>query len=153
MRHIFVYGTLKTGQRRESQWPVRPASIRAAWTRGRLYDTGPYPALVVGDDRVAGQVWSFPQEHWGQTLLVLDEIEGTDQPGQKNLYDRAVVEVFVSSGLGSDSVTDAKSDSAVRASLYLYARHENLARFRYIAPRLHADGECYASWPPEPLGG
>lgn len=46
---LFVYGTLKRGQCRETMWPRPPVSVRPAFIRGRLYDLGPYPAIWCGD--------------------------------------------------------------------------------------------------------
>ncbi len=65
---VFVYGTLKTGQCRESCWPRKPLEVRRAWTLGALYDTGPYPALFAGEDMVAGQVWIFDADDMQQLL-------------------------------------------------------------------------------------
>ena len=49
--------------------------IQNAFVLGALYDLGDYPALLPGDDRVAGEIWSFPAFHAEHTLEVLDEIE------------------------------------------------------------------------------
>lgn len=75
-RHLFAYGTLG---------PADPASAaRDGWVldavRGRLYDLGPYPALVGWDDPAAGWVLGHvrpvaPAELTG----VLDPYEGTDE--------------------------------------------------------------------------
>lgn len=75
--HLFAYGTLKSD--------TAPASARAllrdcerigtAEVRGTLYDTGRYPALLlVGDDRVSGEVWRCP----ASLLPVLDGYEGVN---------------------------------------------------------------------------
>jgi gamma-glutamylcyclotransferase (GGCT)/AIG2-like uncharacterized protein YtfP len=80
--HVFVYGTLKRGQCREHCWPIAPAVTRAAWTFGRLFDLGAYPAMLPGKERIAGECWSFLEGQLPSVLLVLDRIEGTNQPGQ-----------------------------------------------------------------------
>jgi len=49
-RAIFVYGTLMRGQQRESMWTKVPEQILPACARARLYDLGPFPAIVAGED-------------------------------------------------------------------------------------------------------
>lgn len=134
--NIFVYGTLKTGQVRSHQWPITPQQIRPAWTKGRLFDTGPFPALLAGEDRVAGQVWSFADDDLPRTFEVLDAIEGTNQPGEKNEYDRILAPVFIRGQL-----------APIQASLYRFARLELLPDFRYVEPELEYERERYSIWP------
>ena len=55
--YIFVYGTLKRGEVRETSWPRQPVSIEWGTLAGRLHDLGPYPALVEGEDKVLGELW------------------------------------------------------------------------------------------------
>jgi gamma-glutamylcyclotransferase (GGCT)/AIG2-like uncharacterized protein YtfP len=87
---IFVYGTLKRGEERDPLWPRRPRLVQWATTRGRLYDLGPYPALVAGDDLVLGELWHVEPEVLELTLKALDRIEcyGIDDV---DLYVRRVV--------------------------------------------------------------
>lgn len=89
---FFVYGTLKQGECRETSWPYPPTSVTAATTQGRLYDLGPYPALVRGEDTVVGELWTVTPEHLKSTLRVLDRIEGYRPDASTNLYEREVVE-------------------------------------------------------------
>jgi gamma-glutamylcyclotransferase (GGCT)/AIG2-like uncharacterized protein YtfP len=106
---VFVYGTLKRGECRERSWLRRPLAVEAAWTLGRLYDLGPYPALVEGTDRVLGELWRFVPEDMDETLRVLDGIEGfDDQP--HDFYRREVVECTTEAGI------------VVSAFTYVYAR-------------------------------
>ena len=96
--HIFVYGTLKQGQSRSRLWPHQPLSIAPAWTYGHLYGRIDYPAMTPGGDRVAGQVWQFRRDQMPAVLRVLDRIEGTNQPGQADLYRRVEIETFRDDG-------------------------------------------------------
>lgn len=89
--HIFVYGTLKRGEERETCWPRRPLSIEWATTRGQLRDLGSYPALVEGSDAVLGELWQIAADDLAITLETLDEIEGYAQTDD-DLYTRRVVE-------------------------------------------------------------
>lgn len=90
---VFVYGTLKRGQCRESLWPVAPRRIQPGWTRGALFDRPDYPAMTAGPDRVLGELWTFEAERVDAVLKVLDQIEGANQPGQVDLYHRVVTAV------------------------------------------------------------
>ena len=96
-RAVFVYGTLMRGQCRERSWPRRPLSIEPAWTLGRLYDLGHYPALVEGTDRIAGELWNFAAEDIGETLRVLDRIECYCQRTD-DLYRRLLIECTTVAG-------------------------------------------------------
>lgn len=75
MLRIFAYGTLKRGECREHCWPLPPQDVQHAWIHATLYDLGEYPAILPGDDRVVGEIWTFPAEHAARTLEVLDQIE------------------------------------------------------------------------------
>lgn len=149
VENIFVYGTLKTGQKRESNWPVRPLQIRSAWTLGWLFDTGPFPALVrekdhkylppneVGqpEDCVAGQLWTFAKADIPRTLKVLDQIEGTNQPGFENEYDREVRQVRL------------HDDQTFEASMYIYAKLDMLPLFNYLQPTIRFGDRRLSIWP------
>lgn len=136
--HIFVYGTLKSGQVRESCWPAKPSRVCNAWTLGKLFDIGPYPALAKGQDRVAGELWTFPSEVAPNVFDVLDEIEGTNQPGVPNEYDRVIQTVHRLNG------------DACQASLYRFSTPERLKQTMYVRPSREIDGHKYAAWPPAP---
>ncbi|PAY16854.1 hypothetical protein CKO51_24205 [Rhodopirellula sp. SM50] len=95
---VFVYGTLKRGQCRESCWPVAPRNVVASWIRGTLYGRADYPALMPGDHQVVGELWRFAPLSMPQVLSVLDDIEGTDGNSPGDLYHRHVVDVFGEDG-------------------------------------------------------
>ncbi|MFO1091706.1 MAG: gamma-glutamylcyclotransferase family protein [Planctomycetaceae bacterium] len=84
--HLFVYGTLMTGESRH-RYLAAATLIGAARTTPeyRLFDAGDYPALVadpVGQS-IAGELWLVGDD----TLRELDEVEGTDE----GLYARVPV--------------------------------------------------------------
>jgi gamma-glutamylcyclotransferase (GGCT)/AIG2-like uncharacterized protein YtfP len=126
---VFVYGTLKRGQVREKFWPRRPLRIEPATVRGLLSDLGPYPALVEGDNLVAGELWQFAAQDMPATLAALDEVEGC-QGNSDDLYRRVVVQCRTAAG-------------DVAAWSYFYGRGDEIARARPIPPG--ADGVC--RWP------
>ncbi len=99
---LFVYGTLKRDECRGSMWPYPPVSVRTAYIQARLYDLGPYPAVRVDVDLddpqdwdwVQGELWQVSPTHFAETLQVLDDIEGTNQNGHRNLYDQVLVRAY-----------------------------------------------------------
>ncbi|EMI18020.1 AIG2-like domain protein [Rhodopirellula maiorica SM1] len=117
---VFVYGTLKRGECRESLWPAAPASIQVGWTRGKLFHRHDYPAMQAGEDRVLGEFWSFSDDQMHEVLQVLDQIEGTNQPGFDDLYHRVHVEVYtpdnqpLGAAFGYHYATDPLDDGFTR---------------------------------------
>lgn len=128
---VFVYGTLKCGQVRESAWPRRPLQIHPAVTRGVLFDLGYYPALLPGDGLVSGELWCFDPTDLAATLKVLDAIEG-HAGTPDDLYVRRQIECRTDNGV------------TYCAYAYFYNRPRRLAAARLIAPG--PDGT--ACWPP-----
>lgn len=137
LEHVFVYGTLKRGQCREDLWPKVPVSVAPAWTWGSLFDLGPYPALLGGSDRVLGELWSFEPSEMATVLEVLDQIEGTNQPGLPNEYDRQQVQV-TSWGCGGGEL---------EASTYRYADQAIAHQLEPVAANCFLEGQPYVQWP------
>ncbi|MCA9133529.1 MAG: gamma-glutamylcyclotransferase [Planctomycetales bacterium] len=135
LAHVFVYGTLKTGQCREKCWPHLPHQVQAAWTLGELYDLGAYPALVPGEDRIWGQVWSFPVAQIAGVLEVLDRVEGARPEDHPQEYHRLQTRVNLADG------------GTLTASIYHYAAAARLERCRRCLPQLHMAGQVYVVWP------
>ncbi|MFY7968834.1 MAG: gamma-glutamylcyclotransferase family protein [Pirellulaceae bacterium] len=73
---FFVYGTLQRGHLRQSAWPLPPDRIEPAMVRAVLYDLGPFPALLEGDDWVAGELWHYQPNHLPRVAQALDRVEG-----------------------------------------------------------------------------
>ena len=135
---FFVYGTLKQGQIRGGVWPFPPSQIVPAVIQADLYDLGPYPAAAHGSGWILGELWFFEPFQVATTIQVLDAIEGFEENGTNNEYDREIVNVFAS---GLDS------ESEVKAHAYFAARTDQLARFRRIPPFLQFLGRNVAVWP------
>lgn len=127
---IFVYGTLQRGECRAEQWPCPPRRVEPARLRGQLYDLGPYPALIEGDDWVAGEHWQLDVNDVEPTLRVLDAIEGYRQGGC-DLYVRRVVTCW------------NDRDQSIQAYTYHYANAEQLKR---IARRVPANDQGLCVW-------
>ena len=130
---VFVYGTLKRGESRENLWPAPPDSVRPGWVWGELYCRRAYPALRPGGDRIRGEIWTFPAETMPAVIEQLDRIEGTDQRGQPNLYDRVEIEVFE---------PDQDPPVAATAISYHYATDPELEGFDRLPP----DESGYVEW-------
>ncbi|QDU97854.1 gamma-glutamylcyclotransferase family protein [Lignipirellula cremea] len=127
---FFVYGTLKQGECRAEFWPEPPRSIETAYITAELYDLGPYPCILPGNDRVEGELWRFPIAAMPETIEVLDQVEGYNQ-GTPDLYLRRVALCTTSSGI------------PVHAYTYFYAS-ESIAR---SAARIRPGSDGYARWP------
>jgi gamma-glutamylcyclotransferase (GGCT)/AIG2-like uncharacterized protein YtfP len=131
---VFVYGTLKRGQVRESCWPLAPLSIRPCYVRGALFDLGPYPALTEGEDWIVGELWSFLAPQLATTLAALDRIEGYQVGRTDNLYERCVLSTY------AEPVAAAIAD----ARAYVY----RMALEQLPASSIRLPGPI-AFWPPQ----
>ena len=141
---LFVYGTLKRGECRESMWPRVPTHVRPGFIRGRLYDLGPYPAIRVEEfageeddlqdlDWVAGELWSFQVGDIAATIAVLDEIEQSNQRGYRNLYDQVLVRVH----------DRPRSRTSQLALAYQYSSPSRLDHSRRLRP---GSGDTAVGW-------
>jgi len=111
IKHVFVYGTLKQGQRNHDHFCGDAHTIEPAVTTGRLYDT-PYgfPAMFdAPDGKVFGEVMTFPDIE--KTLGLLDRLEGYRQSGESH-YVRIEKCVAI---FGNSKV--------VHAWVYVYPKH------------------------------
>jgi gamma-glutamylcyclotransferase (GGCT)/AIG2-like uncharacterized protein YtfP len=85
-RFLFVYGTLRSeGDRRMYHAFSRHADyVGKAMVPGRLYDLGPYPALVSVDEgepaeyHVVGELYRLHPDRWADVLARLDAYEGVE---------------------------------------------------------------------------
>jgi gamma-glutamylcyclotransferase (GGCT)/AIG2-like uncharacterized protein YtfP len=110
--HLFAYGTLLGGRRPAAIARVaeRLAVLGPATVRGRLYDLGEYPGLVLDPaaDAVHGTIFTVPDE---AVLAALDAYEGfaPDAPA-RSLFVRIPVAATLPDG------------RAVDCSVYVYNR-------------------------------
>lgn len=89
MQNVFVYGTLRAGEVNDiSEAAARhdiaePEWLGTATIRGRLFDFGAYPGLVVDGDGVdvKGDIYAIDDA----LVAVLDEIEAV-YPGVEGLF-------------------------------------------------------------------
>lgn len=93
--------------------------------------------MVPGEERVAGQLWSFQKGDLPTILEALDRVEGTNQPGQTNEYDRIEIQVTL-----RDSI------QMVPALTYIYARRKLLEQCgRRVENSVQVAGMPYVIWP------
>lgn len=81
-RHVFVYGTLRRGERNDiARYRPPPLFAGAASISGCLYDLGAYPGIVLGgESRVVGEVYRITAELEAE-LDILEEVK-TDGSGE-----------------------------------------------------------------------
>lgn len=109
--HLFVYGTLRRNRSGRLHPLLRGRSrfVGFATTRGRLYNLGTYPALVLDDgDRIQGEVYQLYTPR--VTLSLLDRYEGCTPYAIPPEYRREMLRVRLCNG------------SALQAWGYVYAR-------------------------------
>lgn len=89
MQHVFVYGTLRAGEANDISVAAArngiaaPTLVGTASLRGRLFDFGSYPGMVV--DPAAGYVIGDVYAIDDALVAVLDEIEEV-YPGVEGLF-------------------------------------------------------------------
>ena len=120
MTTLFTYGTLKRGfQNHHRIFGGYDIKITPAWTYGKLYDLGCFPALTQGNNKVYGELIEFDNL---EILNRVDYLEGfrcVNHP--HNYYERREVDVFV-------------GDDTVKA--WVYVLNENQVK-RYGGNRLN----------------
>jgi len=74
-RHVFVYGTLRSGGRNDiARFHPKPERVADARIAGTLYDLGAYPGVVLGGKRrVVGEIYRIEPEVEA-ALDVLEEV-------------------------------------------------------------------------------
>jgi gamma-glutamylcyclotransferase (GGCT)/AIG2-like uncharacterized protein YtfP len=95
MIRVFVYGTLMTGEANHGIAAPHTLTVEPGAVRGRLYNAGPYPALVVeatgnddGGNVVRGEWLTVSDEG----LPAMDALEDYFGPGDpRNDYDRVLI--------------------------------------------------------------
>jgi gamma-glutamylcyclotransferase (GGCT)/AIG2-like uncharacterized protein YtfP len=101
---VFVYGTLKRGERNHGLLAAHARSIEPASIRGRLFDTGDFPALAEGDGIVHGELVELDPASVDTVIAVVDRLEGCI-PGRDDLslYHRRIVTATTGDGAGHEA--------------------------------------------------
>ena len=94
MHRIFVYGTLKQGFSNHHRiFGGYDIKITPAFTYGKLYDLGWYPAMTKGSEKVYGELVEFDNPKILQRVDYLEGYKGENH--SNNYYERREVDVFV----------------------------------------------------------
>ena len=97
INHLFVYGTLMSGQKRFSQLEPYVLSQHDATVQGHLHHLGAYPGMKLGDGVVHGQLMELDRVE--ACLERMDSIEGFLGFGRNDsLFDRTIVHVETEQG-------------------------------------------------------
>ena len=93
MTTLFTYGTLKRGfQNHHRIFSDYDIKVTPAWTYGKLYDLGCFPALTDGNNKVYGELIEFDNP---AILKRVDYLEGyRGENNSYNFYDRRETQVF-----------------------------------------------------------
>ena len=97
INHLFVYGTLMSGQKRFTQLEPFLLSQHDATVQGQLHHLGGYPGMKLGDGMVHGQLLEL--DNVEECLERMDSIEGFLGFGRNDsLFDRTIVHVETEQG-------------------------------------------------------
>jgi gamma-glutamylcyclotransferase (GGCT)/AIG2-like uncharacterized protein YtfP len=110
--HLFVYGTLRRGDRNDiTRLEPAPTLLGFGTVRGRLFDFGNYPGIVLSEagEQVLGEVYAAAPA----LIPVLDEIEML-YPDTPHLYRQAWREVYCG-GLKLDCLLYELTDAGASA--------------------------------------
>ena len=93
MTTLFTYGTLKLGfQNHHRIFAGYDIKVTPAWTYGKLYDLGYFPALTDGNNKVYGELIEFDNP---AILKRVDYLEGyRGENSNYNFYERRDIQVF-----------------------------------------------------------
>jgi gamma-glutamylcyclotransferase (GGCT)/AIG2-like uncharacterized protein YtfP len=96
---VFVYGTLKAGERNHYLLQGATRLEERCWTYGKLYDTGNGYPCVCEDftTKVFGELYNVSEEQ----LKKLDLLEGYLGEGLNNHYERIEQDVFTDKNIYS----------------------------------------------------
>lgn len=93
---IFVYGTLRQGEKNAYLLNKATCLFKNAWVEGSLHDTGcGYPAMFLQDNhntskKVYGEIYDVDRD----MLSVIDGLEGYVSGRADNLYERVAVKAY-----------------------------------------------------------
>ncbi|MBX5436452.1 MAG: gamma-glutamylcyclotransferase [Alicyclobacillaceae bacterium] len=99
---VFVYGTLRVGQRYHRWIAAAVSGVVPGTAEGRLFHLPfGYPAMIwePGAGVVHGDVLELDPRRAAQALQVMDRIEGYRGPGRANEYERIVRPVCRADGV------------------------------------------------------
>ena len=135
---VFVYGTLRKGERNAYLLENATCLAEQCWTNGRLYDTGyGYPAMErAKSSQVYGELYSVTKTDLAQ----LDRLEGYAPGDDGNLYERIERTVYTDKGATTAYVYIANQLSLLNIKIpngdwkeynLLTSQHDKVLYFAY----------------------
>ncbi|WP_078553908.1 gamma-glutamylcyclotransferase [Bacillus alkalicellulosilyticus] len=116
MTYIFVYGTLRKGERNDHFLRNATRVAEQSWTKGKLYDTGfGYPAVKPAKDSfVYGELYEVNDTE----LAAIDRLEDYKEGGSDNLYDRVQQPIFTDTGEVNALIYIAGNEALLRDEIH-----------------------------------
>lgn len=99
MKKIFVYGTLRTDMYHYKQY-LKEKIIQSelAYVKGSLHEIKGviYPALIEGNDMIAGEIMEIDDDHIFEILDELEGYHGSSDP--RNEYEKITMNIYDDQG-------------------------------------------------------
>jgi gamma-glutamylcyclotransferase (GGCT)/AIG2-like uncharacterized protein YtfP len=116
MNNVFVYGTLRKGERNAQLLKGAKFIAEQCWTNGILYDTRyGYPAMKQSPtSRIYGELYTVTEDE----LKRIDELEGYTEGGTNNLYERIEQTVYTDNGQCKAFVYVANQGNLLRKKIH-----------------------------------
>jgi len=139
---VFVYGTLRKGERNAYHLNDATYLHGNAWAEGTLYDTGHgYPVMFLNhshnaSDIVYGEVYDIDMDILGS----IDKLEGYIPGRTNNLYERVKARVYTDDGVLDDVITYVAGETLQHSEdiiplgdwkVYTYLQKSELLYFAY----------------------
>ncbi|MFD1037855.1 gamma-glutamylcyclotransferase [Virgibacillus byunsanensis] len=138
MNLIFVYGTLRQGERNHHYLEGSRCIYMQAWVNGQLFDTSyGYPIMKPSDSvKVFGEVYEVTDAQFDR----INDLEGYIENGSDNLYERVPITVYNDKGNIIEAITYVSGRSLEHSiddipfgdwKVFQYLQQENLLYFAY----------------------
>ncbi|WP_164668864.1 gamma-glutamylcyclotransferase family protein [Virgibacillus doumboii] len=138
MPNVFVYGTLRKGERNHHYLDGASCIFQQCWTYGALYDTNSdYPVIKESaKEKVFGELYKISESN----LTIIDRLEGYVDGDSDNLYNRKNVPVFDDRGkehkgiiytAGNSLSNSTKKIPSGDWSVHNYLKRDSLLYFAY----------------------
>lgn len=110
---LFVYGTIREGERNHFYLQDSPCIFKQCWISGSLYDTGNgYPALLENNtSHVYGELYDVTLKQ----LKEIDQLEEYVENDPNNLYDRKYITVANDKGEQVEALTYFAGKSLIKS--------------------------------------
>lgn len=136
--NVFVYGTLRRGERNHHYLDVATCIYHQSWIRGTLYDTtSGYPAMQESKtNHIYGEIYEVSESQ----LQAIDRLEGFVEGGLDNLFVRTEATVYNDMGVELNAIIYTAGQPSSDSSevipsgdwlVYNYLKRDTLLYFAY----------------------